>query len=99
MPGLSPLSCLELLRKHCPLNLTYCSCLAAIPLGLSSPCLGVAGLPSNLFTHIPFKPDSAPSEQLLSLAVEVFKFVDTGHVAGDIRKRELFPCVCQLASS
>lgn len=34
--------------------------------------LGEARLPSNLFTHIPFKTDSGPSEQLPSLDAEVF---------------------------
>lgn len=55
----------------CPQALLIVSAWPGICLGFSRPSLGLAGLPSNLFTHILFKADSGPSEQLASLAAEV----------------------------
>lgn len=58
-------------KTRCPGAFPIVPAWSGIHLCPSFPSLGVARLPSNLFTHIPLKTDSGPSKQLPSPAVEV----------------------------
>lgn len=72
-PGLSASLLLAAVQETlCPWTLPVVPAWPGIHPGPFYASLGEARLPSNLFTHIPFKTDSGPSEQLPSLDAEVF---------------------------
>lgn len=87
-------------ETRCPCTSPTVPAWPSIHLGPSSPSLGVAGLPSNLFTHILFKADSGAGEQLPSLAAKAPSHLWMQVVwLGTFTACELLPFGRQTASS